>query len=114
MRQGRMLKTGVMVALVGLLISCSSTPADPVEEARRGSRLACEHFRNVARDAADGIYTNEELRQKLREVDGNAIIGTREVQAAARAMLAAATQGDLSALGDAVSEMDQACRDAGW
>lgn len=98
------------------LASCGGGSADAGSDADDGthddSGLACRHFRNIAGDAAEGILTDAELREKLKEVDDNASIATPEVAAAARDMLAAATSG--SGLGDAVTAMGEACADAGW
>lgn len=101
--------------------------ADPVEEVadepeptetgpaqHRESRLACSHFRNVMGDASDGVLTDEELREKLREVDENAAIATAEVQAAARSMFATVTSGTVEEFTAAVEDMHEACLDAGW
>lgn len=86
----------------------SPTPTDTTHE---DSSLACDHFRNVASDASDGLLTDTELREKLKEVQGNAIIATQEVQGAAKAMLRAFTQrtGEVRA----IQAMDKACSKAG-
>lgn len=82
-------------------------------EDKRHSRRACEHFRNVMGDVRDGVLTDAELRKKLKEVHGNASIGTAQVQDAAREMLAAITQDDSDSLIEATKQMDAACKAAG-
>lgn len=91
----------------------ASGPAIPTEEesSRRGSRLACNHFRNIANDVGLGILTDEELRDKLKEVNSDDNIATPEVQSAATDMLA--TAGDDSGLAAAVGAMDDACGESG-
>ena len=93
----------------------SSTETPPTTSAEhRESRLACEHFRNVAQDAADGVLTVPELREKLQEVEGNASIATPAVQEAARETLAAITSGSPEDMEAAVQALSQACSEAGW
>lgn len=104
----------LLVAVLVLLGACATEESDPAEEARENSQLACDHFRNVAGDASEGTLTDQELREKLKEVEDNAVIATEEVQEAATAMLRAITQGDAEALSQAVEEMDAACTDAGF
>lgn len=82
-------------------------------EERSQSSLACDHFRNMAADVSDGVLTDSEIREKLKEVDENASIATPEVQEAARGMLSAITAGDYKALGRETRRMDAACQDAG-
>lgn len=94
-------------------IACSSEPRDPDEDAREQSSLACDHFRNIAGDVTEGVLTDEELREKLKEVDDNAVIATPEVRGAARAVLRAITQGAGEGLSQAVEDMDEACSAAG-
>ena len=101
-----------MAILFVVLVACGE-PVTEEESAIRGSRLACDHFRNVMRDVSDGILTPEELRGKLQEVDDNASIGTPEVQTAATDMLRAATQDEGDAFVTSVASMDSACESAG-
>ena len=85
----------------------------PRATVHRESRLACNHFRNVARDVGRGVLTDVELRKKLKEVDDDAVIATPQVRSAATAMLAAMTTGTASDLLEAIGEMDSACSTAG-
>ncbi len=84
-----------------------TTTADPREE----SSLACDHFRNIMGDVRDGLLTDAELRDKLKEVHDDAVIGTDAVQLASTHLLAAATSG--SGVLDAAAEMSTACKAAG-
>lgn len=101
-----------MAILFFVLVACGE-PASEEESAQRGSRLACDHFRNVMADVSDGVLTPTELRGKLQEVEDNASIATAEVQVASTAMLRAATQDSGDEFVGAVAEMDQACETAG-
>jgi hypothetical protein len=74
----------------------------------------CEHFRNVASDAPQGILTDQELREKLREVDDNAVIATDAVRQGARDMLAAITSGTAREFSRAIRRTDRAWTAAGW
>lgn len=77
------------------------------------SGLACDHFRNVSSDAANGLLTGLELRSKLREVYNNASIATPAVQTAAREMLALITTANDAGFVAALGDMDAACRATG-
>lgn len=90
-----------------MLSACTSE--SEAEKQKDGSSLACDHFRNVARDYADGVLTLDELRDKLKEVRDDSIIATPRVQSAATEMLAKITAGDLEGLSPAVTEMGAAC-----
>lgn len=121
MRQGGLVVMVLAVLLAGCADSSSGTDSRGSEESESEqsesddyeSSLACDHFRNVARDIADGVLTDAEAREKLKEVHENAIIATPAVRSAARGMLAAMTAGDYEALAEEVANMDQACTDAG-
>lgn len=97
---GVILLTMILV-IVGIVGSGNHSASD--------SSLACDHFRNVMSDAKQGILTDSELRDKLQQVNGDADIGTSDVQSAATAMLAAITQGDSLGLSDAEGQMYSAC-----
>ena len=67
----------------------------------------CEHFDNVLKDYVDKVLTQDEFRQKVREVE-NDVRGT-EAEPMTRRLLAAATQMDLGAIEQATSELVQLC-----
>jgi uncharacterized membrane protein len=104
----------VMLALIVafLLVGCGDSSGSGGDSSNDSS-LACDHFRNTARDIVDGLLTDAEMREKLKEIHDNAAIGTPEVQNAARGMLAAATAGDVGKLGREVGRMSRACAKAG-
>lgn len=105
-----------VVALIAslMLAACASSGGGGGgSDADDDSSLACDHFRNVSADAADGLLTDAELRDKLKEVHSNASIATASVRNAARDMLAAATSGSTGSFGRAISRMDSACSAAG-
>lgn len=95
-----------------------TTPA-PAQQSSSGegdasSRLACSHFRNVADDFSAGLLTIGELREKLKEVNGNAQVSEAlGVRNSARAMLAAVTIDDGDAFLAAMNAMYKACTAAG-
>jgi len=100
------------VAVVILMLALAAcTEGDTA--GRSDSSLACDHFRNIAGDIADGVLTDSEIRSKLREVESNASIATPAIQSAARRMLAAATQGDTPGLTSAAQDMGAACEEEG-
>lgn len=101
------MKRHVGLALVGLLAlgACGGSA-----EADSGALLACSDFRSAARDSNDGLLTDEELRGKLKDIESNASVSEEPgVASSARAMLAAATAGDVDGLAVAVERMADAC-----
>lgn len=110
----------VVVALVVIAGGCSSSNSGSAQRAPSSSsgdassRLACSHFFNVASDASAGLFTVDELREKLKEVHDDAKVSdVAGVRNAARAMLAAAASIDTDAFTEAVTAMGDACRKAG-
>lgn len=88
----------------------ASGAAVPVTVEDDKSSHACLHFRNIAGDISKGLLTDAEMRSKFKEVNDNAIIGTKAVQKAAQSMLSAATIGDASDVLSAMGDMDKACK----
>lgn len=106
----------VMLALTGCadIESYDGEAEDKAASERQDdSSLACDHFRNVASDGAQGLMTDEEMREKLKEVYDNSIIATADVRDAAREMLASSTSGDMTGLRRAAKDMDRACTASG-
>jgi major membrane immunogen (membrane-anchored lipoprotein) len=103
-------RIGVLLVAV-LLAGCGESTTE--DSAADQSGLACNHFRNVAGDIADGVLTDAEAREKLKEIDDNAVIATPRIQSAARGMLAAMTAGDIAKLTREARRMDRACSAAG-
>jgi len=109
-----MCKILVTVVVLLALVGCGEpTPEDESETAQRSSRLSCNHFRNVMRDIGNGVLTPGEVREKLKEVESDALIATPEVQVAATDMLRASTQDDGEAFLGAAQQMSEACAAAG-
>jgi hypothetical protein len=117
----------VAVVAASMLVACGGDPQTPARSATSStestssgsgthddSQLACRRFRNVMGDVADGVLTDAEIRDQLKEVDDNAVIATEEIQRAARSLLAAATTGTVDQFVDAASVMSDACRSAGF
>ena len=96
---GVMRRWWVASAAVLALVGCTSSNGNG--DADGSASLACQHFRNVAADYSDEILTMDELRDKLKEVDGDAQYSTEPgVASSARAMLAAITAGDFDGLAE--------------
>lgn len=85
-------------------------PTEPSPDA--GAVLACQHFLNVRSDILAGILSTDEIREKLQEVHSNARISDEPgLEAAATAMLAAATRDDGEAFLEPFGEMGRLCAD---
>ncbi len=96
---------GALVVATWALAACSQQGADS------GATLACRTFRQVAADYE--TLTANELRDRLRDVDGNAQISEETgIATSARAMLVAATSGTEQELVAAVTSMNSACDNA--
>ena len=103
------MRIGCLVLALCLLGACSSD-SEPTGDQ---SSLACNHFRNVLGDVQDGVLTDTELREKLKEVESNASIASPGVQTAARQLLAAATSGSSEEISAAGGKLLAACSVAG-
>jgi hypothetical protein len=91
----------------------SSTQREP-KLGDASARLACDHFRNIADDAAAGILAETEVRKKLREVHDDArLSSTPGIASGAQAMLAAVTTGTGDDLTTAVHRFRSACSSIG-
>lgn len=108
-----MLVVVVLGVAVGVLWSAFGGD-DENEGPDAGAQLACVHFTNVIRDASDGVLTDAELRDKLKEVADDASVSAEPgVADAARRLLAAATpplnvDGYAVAMGDLLDACDSA------
>lgn len=102
-----------LLGVFGLIAMCSALTSDDDEPtpSRNQSALACDHFRNILDDV--GVLSAAELREKLKEVHGNASIAAPAVSSAARDLLAAATTGTSSEIQQAALDMSAACRATG-
>jgi hypothetical protein len=79
-----------------------------------GTELTCSYFRDIARDAADGVDTLDETRERLKDLlDGYGLTAADDVRAALRAVVAALTS-DLDAAAGAVTRMGAACSRHGF
>ena len=85
-----------MSLVVFALSRCSSSPAiSSAPTADAGAQLACEHFRNVVKDAGAGILTLAEERTKIQEFYDSAKVSSNAgISDNAQAMLATITSGD--------------------
>lgn len=105
----------VLLVLVAVLTGCASTSSSSnasgaTVQADASAQLACSHFRNVVADEANGVLTDAELRNKLKEVYGDARYSSNAgIAGGARAMLAAVTQGDPAGLRRGLDAFGGAC-----
>lgn len=114
-RGARITAVIIFSGLCALTGACATGVASgsSASSSRNDSTLACEHFRNIAYDASNGLLTPTELRTKLKQVYSNAAIATPAVQLAAQRMVAASTSLNYTALGNAVEAMGSACTATG-
>jgi hypothetical protein len=78
------------------------------------AELACTHLRNVAKDAGKGILTDDEFRDKIKEVYETASVSEDpEIRQNSQELLAAATQGDVDSFTASAQGMLQACQRLG-
>ncbi len=103
--------TATTVAPVAATAPPATAPPEAPEQ-DDDSELACRQFRTVAAQA--DIYTQEELRNEIQEMDEKSIIATYDVQVAIREMLISITQNDIALFEVAVQDADAACDAAGW
>jgi hypothetical protein len=98
----------------GLYIYTDLDRPVPAIASDASARNACAHYRNVTRDAVDGILTDAEVREKLKEVDSSAQVSdVAAVRRAARELLRTATSGDFDAFSLALISMDDGCASIG-
>lgn len=93
------------------LVACSGDVSGTDENgADASARLACPHFRNIAGDAADGLITGPELREKIKEVEDNASVSeVPGLSESGRRLLRAVTQGDADEFIAAVDAFSEKC-----
>lgn len=103
----------VLLVVIGLALALAiygAVRGGSDDEPDAGAKLACRHFRNVARDFSDGVLTVPEFRDKLKEVDDDASVSEEPgIASGARRMLAAVTAMDDAELADAVTDFGDAC-----
>lgn len=101
---------GLVVAALLIIgaLSDAGTDAGP-STSQVEATAACQHFRNVAGDAAAGVLTDAELREKFKQIESSALGSS--VHDEARGLLAAATSGTLDA--SDVRAMGHACEAVG-
>jgi hypothetical protein len=84
-----MIRRVVLVLVLLFLAGCGSSEGSGTDA---GAEAACRHFGNVANDARAGILSNDEFRQKVKEIYDDASVSEDAlIRDEARAMLAAAT-----------------------
>jgi hypothetical protein len=107
----RNIVTGVVVLIiVGYVVTAVILANDDSEIGDASAQLACRDFYDVAGEA--DLITDAELRDRLQDIWNTAEVSeTPGIAEAARAMLAAATSGDVDALEVAVDDMSAACSD---
>lgn len=97
----------------------SSTPDNSAAQATSVAQdasaiMACDHFANVWTDYGKGILSTPELRDKIKQVYGDAQYATSAgIADGAQALLAAATVDDGNAFWTAASAFSNACQTIG-
>jgi hypothetical protein len=90
------------------------TTTETTPSADASARAACQHFRNIMQDVADGTLTDTELRDKFREVRRLASVSEEPGLAeAGTKLLASMTAGTTEELLLAAGDFDQECDEAG-
>lgn len=95
---------GVIAVMIAIFMSASgpsstdnsaSSPSVSSASGDGEAIYACDHFRNIMGDVKNGLLTDAEFRDKIKQVNGNAQISTTPgIATDAQAMLADITQGD--------------------
>jgi hypothetical protein len=94
--------------------SATTSSGGSTPDADASAELACAHFRDVVTDEANGVLTDAELRDKLKEVYDKARYSTNAgIPEGAQAMLAAVTQGDPAGLRQGLNAFSAACQRVG-
>lgn len=107
-------RTLTAAALVALLAGCGDSTGSAAKGPDASARAACEHFRNVADDVADGILTPSELREKVKDIyDAAQVTKEPGMAPAGRRLLAAATSGGTDELLSGFRRFDMECDEAG-
>jgi len=97
----------VWVAVAVTLSGCGGDGIDG------STQMACSRFASTAEDAADGVITEAELRDRIKDVESAASNSEVDgVADAARSMLSAITQNDTDSYLSAVDEFVAACNAA--
>ena len=108
----------VAAALTVIFMMASCAEAEPESTATTESILACSTFQGVAGDYSQGLMTDREMRQKMKQVYDEANIASSDVRQNALIALRAATQGNEARFSDAVISLAESCNAAadaeGW
>jgi hypothetical protein len=93
----------------------ATTASEPAnDEADASAKAACEHFRNIMSDVANGILTYAELREKFREVRRlESVSDEPGLAEAGTKLLASMTIGTTEDLLKAAGQFDRECDQAG-
>ena len=100
---------GVLLVMASLIIGACSTGS-----AYAGGSSGCAEFRRVSADAASGIITDVELREKMKKVQSRTSTAEPAINVAATAMLAGLTAGDNDAFAEGAIAMFKACDENGY
>jgi|GEM_PF-2635934 len=92
----------------------TTTTTTATDAADAGASLGCDHFRNITSDAAKGLLTDAELRDKLKQVYSDAEVSSNSgISSGATEMLSAITSGDTTAFTTAINDFSAACTAVG-
>ncbi len=126
--------TAALVVIGVLVTACGPTPpADPPEPSAQAepaqtapapqpepepqdvlARAACRHWRNITSDLTAGLYTDAELREKVKEVYGDAqYADDPAIVAHAEGLLRSVTLQDVDEFGEQWTAFSTACMEGG-
>ncbi len=97
------------------IVACSGGAPDAAQKERfAGGLSSCAEFRRTAADAAKGILTDAELREKLKKVQSRGSTAEPDIRDASTRVLSSVTQGDGPGASQAMADMFAACDKAGY
>lgn len=98
----------IVVACLAAVLMAACSPSDESEDLTL--ERTCEIYVDIAADAADGVDTPDETRERFRDLaDGYGRILGGETEAALRAIVAALTTGTAEDLHQALNRMQRVC-----
>ena len=103
-----------LTAFVGLLVFTLVLGCVALETTPAGGRSACADFRGLGDDAAAGIVTDVELRDRMASVQSWASTAEPDIRDAATMALRGLTLNDMGVYADGVAALFKACNAHGY
>lgn len=107
-----------VVVMIWITSALSGGDAGGQQAASDGDALTartCEIFRDIAADGADGVDTIAEGRERFKHLlDGYGQSAPSDIAGPLRSLVAALTNLDLDAAGNAVTQVSSACSTRGY